>query len=102
MKNSKEKTRKRFCGFENKVTVYALSRSSIGLTPDPIESWKHRAWKKFHVEAKRVNDSIHLKLPEKVMEFYGLWNSEVGLSTSKNEALLTVEATIIPITEERR
>ena len=56
---------------------------------------------KFRVEAERVNDSIQFRLPEEVVEFYGLWNSEVGLSTSRNEALLTVEATIIPITKEK-
>lgn len=85
--------------FQKEVIVYALSRSSIGLSPDPIESWEHKAWKKSHVEAERMNDNIQLRLPEEVVEFYGLWNSEVGLSTSRNEALLTVEATIVPLAE---
>ncbi len=84
---------------QKEVVVYALSRSSIGLTPNPIESWEHKAWRKFNVRAERVGGIIQLRLPEEVVEFYGLWNSEIGLSTSGNEALLTVEATIIPLAE---
>jgi len=86
---------------QKEVTIYALSRNSIGLSPDPIESWEHKAWRKFHVKAERMNNNIQLNLPEEVAEFYGLLNSEVGLSTSRNEALLTVEATIMPITDEK-
>jgi predicted transcriptional regulator len=83
------------------VTVYALSRSSIGLSPDPIDSWEHKAWRKFRVKAERVKDSIQIKLPDEVVEFYGLWNSEIGLSTSRNEALLTVESAVIPLADEK-
>jgi len=85
---------------QKEVMVYALSRSSIGLSPTPIESWEHKAWRKFHVKAEKINDNIQLKLPEEVVEFYGLQNSEVGLSTSRNEALLTVESAIIPIAKQ--
>jgi len=47
------------------IIVYAISRSSIGLTPDPIESWEHRAWRKFQVKAERVGGIIRLKLRRK-------------------------------------
>ena len=81
------------------IMIYALSRSSIGLTPEPIEPWEHKAWKKLRIKAEAINGNIRLRLPDEMVEFYGLANSEVGLSTAKNEALLTVEATILPLTD---
>lgn len=79
------------------VHVYALSRSSIGLSATKNEEWEKRAFWKGDIKIEESEEELILRLPDNLAGFYRLENSETSLSASDEFALLTVESTIIPV-----
>jgi hypothetical protein len=83
--------------WEETAYVYALSRTTIGLSPNKRKDWEQLAVKKNMVPiTKNVNDLV-IRLPPFFIDFYQLENSETRLSTVGNSALVTVEPIILPV-----
>lgn len=78
------------------VHVYALSRSTIGLSPRRVDEWEKRALQKEKLAIERVNEQLRIRLPISLCDFYQLENSETSLSTTEDLAILTVEP-ILPV-----
>jgi predicted transcriptional regulator len=79
------------------VHVYALSRSSIGLSATKNEEWEKRAFWKGDTKIGESQKKLIVRLPDDLADFYRLENSETSLSANDDFALLTVESTIIPV-----
>lgn len=77
--------------------VYALSRTTIALSPSKREYWENLAVRKQEVLINRDGDNLIIELPEFFIDFYQLQNSETTLSAFGDSALLTVETTILPV-----
>ncbi len=82
--------------WEKSVFVYALSRSTIGLSPTEISEWDEKALFKECVNFTKNKDSINIRLPDKIEMFYQLENSDVSLSTIGNLVLITIES-VLPV-----
>jgi hypothetical protein len=82
--------------WEKSVFVYALSRSTIGLSPKQISEWDEKALFKECINFTKNNDSINIRLPEKLEMFYQLENSDVSLSTIGDLVLVTIES-VLPV-----
>ncbi|MGB9615404.1 MAG: MarR family transcriptional regulator [Fervidobacterium sp.] len=80
----------------NSAFVYALSRSTIGISHKEIDEWNKKALFKESASLEKSYENIVIKLPEKFTEFYQLNNSDVSLSTIGNYVLITVES-ILPV-----
>jgi DNA-binding MarR family transcriptional regulator len=76
--------------------VYALSRSTIGISPEKVEEWESKAILKECLEMERNRDNVLVTLPEKLSNFYQLENSDISLSGLGDIALVTVES-ILPV-----
>jgi len=83
--------------WRRKVYVYAVSRSTIGLSPIHMKEWESRSPLKDETEVKITEDMLQIELPGSLAEFYQLENSETSLSVVGDSAIITVEATIIPV-----
>lgn len=79
------------------VHVYAVSRSTIGLSPVKRREWELRAAIKGEAEVTIAEDMLRVELPESFADFYHLENSETSLSLIGDSAIITVEATVIPV-----
>lgn len=77
--------------------VYALSRSTIAISPRNVEEWEKRAFRRERVSTHRSEDGLEIKLPRPISDFYQLENSETSLSTRNDLALVTVESTLVPV-----
>jgi hypothetical protein len=82
--------------WENSAFVYALSRSTIGISHKEIDEWNKKALFKEYASIEESDENIVIKLPEKFTEFYQLSNSDTSLSTIGNCVLITVES-ILPV-----
>lgn len=76
--------------------VYALSRSTIGMSPEENEEWDGSALSREKVNISKEHNSISITLSERLSNFYQLENSEKSLSTVGNIAMVTVE-TVLPV-----
>jgi len=83
--------------WKKNVFAYAISRSTIGLSPIPSVEWKKTSLIHEEAEVLFEKDVLHLNLPESIVDFYNLDNSETSLSLIGNSAIISVEATVIPI-----
>lgn len=79
------------------VEVYALSRTTIAISPDKVEEWDRRAFRREHVSIRKSEKVLEIMLPNSISDFYQLDNSEMSLSTTGNLALVTVESTMLPV-----
>lgn len=79
------------------VHVYALSRSTIALSPRRVEEWDKRAFRKEQVSIRKSAEALKVELPNSIADFYQLENSETSLSTIGDLALVTVESTALPV-----
>jgi len=79
------------------VQVYALSRSTIGISPREIEEWEKRALCKEKLNIEQTPQEFEVKIPDKLSAFYELGNSETSLSVGEGLAMLTVESTVLPV-----
>jgi len=82
--------------WEKSVFVYALSRSTIGLSPKQISEWDEKALFKECVNFTKNKDSINIPLSGKLEMFYQLENSDVSLSTIGDLVLVTIES-VLPV-----
>ena len=80
--------------WKKSVSVYALSRTTIGLSSTKMEDWEKLAVKKQEVPINRDVNSLVIELPQFFVDFYQLENSETTLSTVGDSGLITVESTI--------
>lgn len=83
--------------WEKTIKVYALSRSTIGISSLEREEWDKRSLAKEEIKIKKEHKKFKFRLPKKLSEFYELENSETSLSALNDLALLTVESTILPV-----
>jgi len=79
------------------VHVYALSRSTIALSPRRVEEWEKRAFRREQISVRKGADVFKIEIPSFISEFYQLENSETSLSTTGDLALVTVESTALPV-----
>jgi predicted transcriptional regulator len=79
------------------VEVYALSRTTIAISPDKVEEWDKRAFRQEQVSIQKSDKALEIRLPGSIADFYQLENSEISLSTVGNLALVTVESTLVPV-----
>ncbi|MBS7632543.1 winged helix-turn-helix domain-containing protein [Candidatus Bathyarchaeota archaeon] len=82
--------------WQDSAIVYALSRSTIGISYKEIAEWDKKAFFKECVSIEISDENIVLKLPEKFARFYQLDNSDISLSTIGNCVLVSVES-ILPV-----
>lgn len=82
--------------WENKGILYALSRSTLGVSPKEVKDWDDRALFKQTLSVMREKENVVVKLPERLASFYQLENSELSLSAIGNALLLTVES-VLPV-----
>jgi len=83
--------------WQKSVRVYALSRSTIGISPHEIEEWEKRALRKEKLTIEKNPKEFEVKLSDKLSEFYELGNSETSLSVADGLAMLTIESTVLPV-----
>jgi hypothetical protein len=83
--------------WRDKVFIYSLSRSSIGISATKSEEWAEKAFWKGSAKIEDENGKLLVRLPKEISSFYILENSEISLSTNDDFALLTVESTIVPV-----
>ena len=83
--------------WKEEVYVYALSRSAIGISPYERENWKKRAPMQDKLFVKFIDNNMIMDLPEYFVNFYELPNSQLDISGNKDQILLSVQATIIPV-----
>ena len=79
------------------VKVYALSRSTIGISSLKRGDWEEKSLATEQIKIEEGLKKFRFKLPERLSEFYELENSETSLSAMNDLALLTVESTILPV-----
>jgi predicted transcriptional regulator len=79
-----------------KAFVYALSRSTIGLAHQEVAEWEAKALSKEVVPIRKKPASVMLELPERIVDFYQLENSDISLSAVGNLVFLTVES-VLPV-----
>jgi len=77
--------------WKEEAYVYALSRSTIGVSPQDVEEWEKKSILKKKVPIFKKEESLIVKIPSPISEFYELENSEVSLSALDNLVLLTIE-----------
>lgn len=77
--------------------VYALSRTTIAISPNKIEEWEKRAFRRENVSIQRSDEALEIRLPRSISDFYQLENSEISLSTTGDLALVTVESTLMSV-----
>jgi len=82
--------------WKEKAFVYALSRSTIGITYQETEKWKGKAFSRETVPVRKSSESIVLELPKRVSDFYQLGNAEISLSAIGDLIFVTVES-ILPV-----
>lgn len=76
--------------------VYALSRSTLGISSEENEEWKAKALLAKSANVKNVEGGAIVTLPEQLADFYQLGNSETILSAVGNIVLVTIE-TVLPV-----
>jgi len=79
------------------VEVYALSRSTIAISPRKVEDWDRKAFIRERIPIRKGLKSLQIELPSSISDFYQLDNSETSLSTTGNLALVTIESTTLPV-----
>jgi hypothetical protein len=82
--------------WKEKAIVYSLSRSTVGIARREVKEWNDRALFKESISLKKNGESIIIKLPEKLSDFYQLDNSDISLSTIEDLILVTIES-ILPV-----
>ena len=82
--------------WQENARVYALSRSTIGISPHPVEEWEKRSWLREEAPLQKDRDSIVFRLPSSIFDFYEIENSETSVSIVGNHAMITVE-TVLPV-----
>jgi len=83
--------------WNERVEVYALSRSTIGISPRRVEEWDKRAFRREQISIRKSAEALEIKLPSSISDFYQLDNSETSLSTTGDLALVTIESTTLPV-----
>jgi hypothetical protein len=79
-----------------KAFVYALSRSTIGIAPQETDEWNEKAFSRQTVPIIKSSESVVLKIPDRLANFYQLSNSETSLSAIGDLIFVTVES-ILPV-----
>lgn len=87
--------------WKDEVSVYSLSRGSIGISPTKIDEWEKKAFWKGDVKLIDEDEKLKLELPNKLSDFYRLENSEIDLATNEDLVLITVEEAIVPVDLQR-
>lgn len=85
----------------DRVEAYALSRSTIALSPYRIEDYDKRALLRHQIPIKANGSTFEVNLSNQFSDFYQLENSETGISAIGDVVLVTVESTIpvdVPLT----
>jgi predicted transcriptional regulator len=83
--------------WKNTIYVYALSRSSIAVSPTKSREWEDKALWKGAIRAEGDGAKLQVRLPEPLSSFYRLENSEISLSTSDDFVLVNIESTVVPV-----
>ena len=79
------------------VYICALSRSAIQVTPILRNELKDRCILVQKSCLTKEDNKIKFKIPKKFVDFYEIPNTELDVSGSGDEILLTVESTLIPL-----
>ncbi len=80
------------------VYYYALSRSALGISPTQIKEWNEVSL--FKSSKKRVEkgaDTINLMIPDSLVNFYELPNSETELVGLGDSVILSIKSNIITV-----
>lgn len=82
--------------WKDTVNVYALSRSTIALSPIRVEEWEEKALRKENIATTIRESVLHIELSSFLSDFYQLENSETSISTTAGFAIVTIES-ILPV-----
>ncbi len=83
--------------WKDKAYACALSRSSIRISPKIKDEWRHECAFFSEIRVEKRKDNLNFKFNDEFVSFYELPNSELDMSGYKDEILVTVDSTIIPV-----
>ena len=83
--------------WDGKAEIYALSRLAIGISPERNPDWEKISLYHEEVPIDKTDQMLSLKLPEQLIGFYEIPNSEVEVTGMDDKALLTIQSTVIPV-----
>ncbi len=83
--------------WNEKAFACAVTRSSIRIAPRIKEEWKGQCVFINEVHFQKNDDDYCFKFTEDFVNFYEMPNSELEVSGFKDEILVTVVSTIIPV-----
>jgi hypothetical protein len=86
--------------WKEKAFVYALDRMTIGISPFESHEWNPKAFAKEIVDVNKSSDSVLVKIPQRLAEFYVWNNSDSEVSVVGNDVLVTLKTTIPIIPSE--
>jgi len=81
--------------------LYALNRSSIGISPSKEEEWESEALFKATVEIRKNDKNIFVQIPPKFRDFYLWQNSKPDISIIGELVLITL-TTELPAVEPKK
>ncbi len=80
------------------VYYYALSRSALGISPTQIKEWDEISlYKSSRKSVDKGSDTINLVIPDSLVNFYELPNSETELVGLGDSVILSIKSNIIPV-----
>jgi hypothetical protein len=82
--------------WSGRAFLYALDRMTLGVTPFESEEWRTKALVSEVTEVKRRGDSIVIRIPSRLLDFYIWKNSSWELSIAGSSVIVTIK-TKIPI-----
>lgn len=83
--------------WKDTAQIYALSRSTIALSPVKKEDWENKSLRKEETTIQRIHGMLKIKIPDFFYEFYQLENSETSLSAIGDSAIITVGSVALPV-----
>lgn len=82
--------------WSSKANVYALDRTTIGISPVDVDEWNSKALAKERTGISRKNGNLTVALSKRLLDFYMWENSSHEVSVIGDKALVTLK-TMIPI-----
>jgi hypothetical protein len=82
--------------WKDTVNVYALSRSTVALSPVQVDEWEEKALRKEKGVIVKNRDVLQIEISGVLSDFYQLENAETSISTTASFAMVTVES-VLPV-----
>ena len=85
--------------WKEKAYACAISRSSIIIAPELKEEWRDQCAFTNELFFQKLDGNYCFKFTDDFIKFYEMLNSELDVSGFKDEILVTVDSTLIPVEE---